>query len=331
MRASYSREPTTNSPVDFHFLKEYVELQADWTGTSARFVQVVDSDGALVTEFPVLIAEQDGVKSVSSPYGYAGPAAKFFRAEAMSAFQTMCIEEGWSSAFLRCHPIYGQPPESLNSSFGRVVVSGTLAIKTLAISGEDDLLASYSKGLRRDVRRGRREPISVFVQSMCAIDLVEFGDLYSTAMVRLEARSALRFTADYLRRFADAMGQSAFVVRCVVDDQLVAAGSFVVNGSLAHYHLSAANYDLPLAGYAMKLTVHKGLIECHRRGADTVNLGGGLGGSRDGLFEFKSRFASREVDYKTFRMYGDPDRFRDVHGMDANVALELPMFPPPLV
>ncbi|MBV1858273.1 MAG: GNAT family N-acetyltransferase [Nannocystaceae bacterium] len=243
---------------------------------------------------------------VSSVYGYVGPAvcgrprpgdvAQFRRAlqQALEARDVV-------SLFSRLHPLCDR--RGWIEGLGQTVSSSlTLAVP---LDGTDATgLSRYRGSHRREI--ARLQALGYWVQDE-ARSVDAFHELYASAMARLGAGSRYSFSQEHIRMLIDEGGMNLLVVRH--GDDVAAAGLFTRGELGSHYFLSGTHpAHRKLA--PSKLLVHAGCGWARERGAGWMHLGGGVGGSQDSLYRFKSGFGSRKYVFHTWRWVVDTDRYR---------------------
>jgi Acetyltransferase (GNAT) domain len=277
----------------------------------ARAMIVRDRDRTMLV--PMIVRDIPGEETsrdAISPYGYPGPLFQGdpdadFIAEASRAMVARLRHEGIVSLFVRTHPLLNR--ESLGmDAVGTVVEHGeTVSIDLTATteeiwSGTRSRYRSYINGARR---AGRRAYIDDDWTHEAA-----FVAMYRATMHRVRASSGYMFGADYVRALRAALGSRLHLCVVDVDGTIAAAGLFTEEDGIVQYHLSGADETFASERPTM-LMLH--FVRGFRKGRNNrvMHLGGGLGGARDSLFEFKAGFSKQRQPFRTWRVVVDPDRY----------------------
>jgi hypothetical protein len=220
---------------------------------------------------------------VTTPYGYGGPIAVGEDPPLSGfaeAYADWCAARGVVSSFVLYHPLHGNADYADATGFRTTPLDGTVAWRL-----EGDLAAGMHRHHRRLVRRA--EGFDVRVTPRPA-DLEAFVAVYEATMRRARAAPFYLFGRDYWR----ALIEKVPLVRVDVLEGERLAASVLGMGEppWLHYHLGGSTEEGRRAGAS-----HLALLSLARWGAENgytvLHLGGGVGGRRDSLYEFKLRFA----------------------------------------
>jgi serine/alanine adding enzyme len=168
---------------------------------------------------------------------------------------------------------------------------------------------------RRLVRRAEREGLAGEVVAAPG-SLERFVSLYEETMRRNEASEFYFFTPAYW----EALGQlrDALVeVDVRREGELLASVLCFASPPWLHYHLGGSSEEGRRLG-----TNHLALLTAARWGREhgfqRFHLGGGVGGRRDSLFEFKRRFCPDGLlTASVGKAVHDPEAYRRLAGVDA--------------
>ncbi len=268
----------------------------------------------IVRDLPESLPGAAGLRDVSAPYGYpsivctSSPPA--VQQELLGELLRGLAESGFVSAFLRCNPFVGLDEAALRGS-ADVVTHGDLVVVDLP-----SLPLETTGGFRPDHRRGirvlREAGFTTRIDDKSHVEL--FPGLYRERMLAVGADPYYLFPDAYFQTLASELGEHIRLVS-VVDGsgRLAAAALVLVCGEFAHYHLSATQ-EAFLRAAPMKLAV-LGMIElCRDAGVARLNLGSGLGGRADSLFEFKAGFSTVRAPFQSARIVLDAKRYRELAG-----------------
>jgi serine/alanine adding enzyme len=259
--------------TDVYLTREYVESACALEPGDPVFL----ADAEVV--FPLILREAEGRRDVVTPYGYGGPVARDGAAAGAfyGAYEEWCRDRGVVSTFVRFHSLY---ENHRYSSFRVAPLGATIAWRL----GGDDPFERLHAHHRRLVRKAERAGLEATVRERP--DLGEFVALYEQTMRRLAADAFYRFSAPY---WESLRALPTLLVEARRAGELLAAVLCFDSAPWLHYHLGAQSDEGRRLGGS-----HLVLLEAARwgreRGYDLLHLGGGVGGRRDSLFDFKQRF-----------------------------------------
>jgi serine/alanine adding enzyme len=221
---------------------------------------------------------------VVTPYGYggpvgAGPDPPLERFPA--AYEAWCRARGAVSSFVVFHPLTGSAESPASRAFRRTPLGSTVA---WPLAGRD-LFAGMHRHHRRLVRRARGLEVTT---DPAPGELDSFVELYEQTMRRADASPFYLFPEAYWRELQRGVALVRVDVRR--GDRLLASALGMGEPPWLHYHLGARRDERPDTG-ASQRALYELAVWGQARGYDTLHLGGGVGGRRDSLFEFKRRFA----------------------------------------
>jgi lipid II:glycine glycyltransferase (peptidoglycan interpeptide bridge formation enzyme) len=144
-------------------------------------------------------------------------------------------------------------------------------------------------------------------------DLERFIALYEQTMKRLKAHPRYYFKRDY---YSELWHSKSFRTRILMAEdrdtgQVVSAAMFVICCTMVQYHLSGtdgAYTDL----HPVKLLIDEMRLLATREGKQYFNLGGGIGGSKDSLFDFKSRFSKDYREFFIWKFIANEEMYRQL-------------------
>ncbi len=210
-----------------------------------------------------------------TPYGYGGPAggdpAAFW-----PAYEEWCRERGVVTTFVRFHP--------LHANAGTAPLQVEELAPTIGWRLDGDLLAGMHSKHRNAVRKAEGAGLEV----AAAGGLDGFVPLYEETMRRAGAAEFYFFAADYWRAL-EGLGDGLVRFDATLDGDVVASAVCLASTPWLHYHLGATAEAGRKLG-ATTLLLYEAARWAQERGYDRFHLGGGVGGGRDSLHEFKRRF-----------------------------------------
>ncbi len=247
-----------------------------------------------------------------SPYGYPGPLVRpkpgadsgALLNAGLADFVAGMARAGYLTAFIRSHPTLSPPTPGQQIGDGEVH-----AVRTGEVVLVD--LAQPLAQIYRDLRRNHRQNIKRLETLGFAVDhdfafarQDEFVRLYFATMRRVQAADYYFFRANFFSSLRQTMENrmQLFIVR--KGEDIAAAGLFLLCGDIAHYFL-AGTAEPYLKCAPSKLLVWKGIEHAQAAGCRWLNLGGGLGGREDALFDFKRAFSKLTAPYHTWRLVAD--------------------------
>lgn len=289
---------------------------------------VVATSGEATLALPLLFrpiaGAPAGLDDATSVYGYAGPVGPsdpVVAAELGAAIASYLRERGTVSLFSRLHPLLDGGRSIASAS--HVVAAGATTSIDLARTPEQQWSATRS-GHRNGINRLRRAGFRCEQRSLADIDV--FTSIYEGTMRRLDAKPHYFFPRSHYEAFLDpARGAMALLVIVDPDDQPAAVGLFSARCGIAQYHLSGATLEHRKSAPTL-LLVDEARRWAMDQGATRLHLGGGVGGARDSLFDFKSGFGDGRHDFEVWRWVLQPELYADL-AAQRHAAAESTFFP----
>jgi lipopolysaccharide/colanic/teichoic acid biosynthesis glycosyltransferase len=221
------------------------------------------------------------LEDVTTPYGYGGPfgAAKGF----WPAYEDWCAERAIVSTFVRFHPL----------ACNHRGAPDTMALERLAdtiawgLEGVDPF-ESMHRHHRRLVGKAE-DRLRVGVEEGPAT-LAGFASLYEETMRQRGADDFYLFPPEYWETLLAGLGDRVVLFEALDEEGVVASILCLATPPWLHYHLGASTERARSSG-ATHLLMLAAARWGHEHGLAQLHLGGGVGGARDSLWEFKQRFA----------------------------------------
>lgn len=305
---------------DVYHTAGYAEVCVENEGHPVRLAVVERRGEMLVAPLlvrPIDSRETPGLCDYSSPYGYPTPLCSsedpVVQAELLDDLLGELRAQGGVSGFFRSHPFLGLA-ESVWEQVGRSVCHGSVVYLDLEAIA-DDPAASFRPGHRREIRLLCEAGYTAEADRW---DLYpDFTDIYAENMERVNACPSLRFGDEYFSSLRQHIPeQTHYLTVRSPNGELAAATIVFVCGDYAAYHLSAGAgaylSDAPIKA-VFPLMVRESLAA----GAKWLNLGGGVGGARDSLFDFKHGFSKLCAEFHTYRIILDADNYSRLSPSDA--------------
>ncbi len=292
---------------DFCHLASYSALAEQAGHGQARLF--VYREGEYIMAFPILLREippKDAFANehwydVTSVYGYAGPLGNHPAIPASISRRFMEFvneyfeEHRIVSAFSRLHPLLEQA--SILDDFGEVAPVGwTLSVDLK--QPEEEQLNAYRRNHRQDIKH--LQAMGVICEEAGIESLDAFVSMYYENMDRVGASRDYYFSRSYFEHFFNDMEGVAHLFICRHEGRPIAGGIFTLCRGIVQWYLSGStsDFDGPPPTKLMFDVARRWAIA---QGAEVIHLGGGVGGARDSLYNFKRGFTSREHIYSIWR------------------------------
>jgi hypothetical protein len=157
----------------------------------------------------------------------------------------------------------------------------------------------------------------------------EFIAVYHQTMSRLQANSCYCFSNDYFEEFRSVLGSRAHLCSILSPGgEMAACGLITATEGIIQIHLAATATPY-LDKAPSKLMFDAVRRWAQAKGEKELHLGGGVGGTNDSLFRFKSGFSKCHADFHTYRMIFNPTRYSKLvrEWMKSRIAQEVPCVP----
>jgi hypothetical protein len=328
---------------DVYHFPHYARLCAEMEGGNARAFLAKSGGARLLLPFitrpvPSILTSDKTMYDVAAPYGYPGPLVSYatgtdnaekdqFLGDALAAFVDGLRAEGIVAGFFRLHPLFPLDYTALER-FGSVTQSGQTVAIDLSLS-DDRIWRQMRANHRRDVAKAIDRGIVAEVDGTWT-HLPAFKQAYKETMARVNAHSYYRFTDEYYVQLRDALGVDhvhLWIVRRASD---VMAGALLTEcAGIVQYHLGGT-LNCFLSDAPLKLLFHTAIKWARARGNRWFHLGGGVGSANDSLLHFKLGFSPCLINFHTWRLVVDVDRYSDLlikAGWTLDSAARSPFFP----
>ena len=280
-------------PGDAYYRRAYVE--------SAR---VLEPGRPLLLEHEgVFFAAiwRQGPTDCITPYGYGGPTGDGF----WPAYDEWAREHGVVTTFVRFHPL-------LQNQGG--IHTEELA-PTIAWRLDHDLLAEMHPKHRNVVRKAQSAGLGTEENT----GVGGFQPLYAETMERTGADPFYFFPPEYWTAL-DHLGEGLMRFDAFHDEEVVASALCLASPPWLHYHLGAASEADRKLG-ATTFLLYEIARWAQERGYARFHLGGGVGGGRDSLHEFKRRFdPGGELPMAIGKAVHDPEAYSRLGGNTADLS-----------
>jgi len=286
-------------PGDAYYRRAYVE--------SACVLEpgrplLLDHDGV----FFAVIRRQSPIDCIT-PYGYGGPTGEGF----WPAYDEWAREQGVVSTFVRFHPL-------LQNQGG--IHTEELA-PTIGWRLDHDLLAEMHPKHRNVVRKAHSSGLGMEANT----GVGGFQPLYEETMERAGADPFYFFAAEYWSAL-DRLGDGLARFEIFHDEEVVASALCLASPPWLHYHLGAASEAGRKLG-ATTFLLYEIARWAQEHGYSRFHLGGGVGGGRDSLHEFKRRFdPGGELPMAIGKAVHDPEAYSRLGGNPADLSGFFPAY-----
>jgi serine/alanine adding enzyme len=254
--------------VDVYLTREYVEASTLLEPGRPLFLRTDEA------AFPAILREDP--PDVITPYGYGGPVGGGF----WEQYEDWCRANGVVTTFVRFHPLYGNHREA-GPDVHVQPLAGTVALR---LAEEGDLFERMHRHHRRVVRKALAAGVEATAQ-LAPGSLAGFVSLYERTMERQEAEDFYYFPPDYWRALETSLRDHVVLFEAGDDAKLLCLHA----PPWLHYHLGASS-DAGRKLGASSLLFLEAARWAQELGYTHFHLGGGVGGARDSLYEFKLRF-----------------------------------------
>jgi Acetyltransferase (GNAT) domain len=312
---------------DFYHKPEYLRLEAK--RTHSRPEAVIAQDGDKTLFLPYLVRHAQDVcetvnslpisevsqvsQDITSPYGYPGfllsPEAQqdsHFLSAAIQQILSLWEERNICSAFIRLHPILNHNLQAILPAHISQVRGETISID-LTLS-EHEIVQQTRSQMRRKISQLKQQGFTGKVVNLLDF-LPTFIEIYEETMHRVSAASFYYFNQDYYHKLAEFPEVHLGLVE--YQGQITCAGIFTECCGILQYHLGGTSAEF-LSSAPNKVLIDYMRFWAKHRGNRLLHLGGGVGGARDGLYQFKAGFSDQRHSFLTLCFLINPERYYDL-------------------
>ena len=304
---------------DVYQLPGFAKLFAREEGGEAVAFLAEDAEDRLLIPLivrPIDDGEGNGTQcfDATCPYGYAGPILGLGTSSHLEDFLDRAIhrfledlrERSIICCFSRIHPLLKLPLDPLRR-VGAVVHHGETVSIDLTQSLEESWQQMHPSCRQRIRRTQRQGQIGRLDPDWKALD--DFLDIYYETMMRRRAAQSYFFSKEHILELRQTLGDRLSL--CVVEmgDVIIAGALFFEANGIANYHLGGTRNAFIKENPSVVFINHM-RIASFERGDRILHLGGGVGGHRDSLFNFKANFSSTRHPFHTWRVVADESRYR---------------------
>ncbi len=266
---------------------------------------------------------------VTSVYGYAGPLynnvnSSFNNLDFTNQLNQFFHEKKVISVFSRLNPFI-KNQEVVLKGLGDLVQLGKIV--NIDLTQDLDVQRSiFSKTTKRYINKGRK---------LCSVrlsnskeDIATFMKLYYENMDRVQAKKNYYFTEDYFNYFINSSDFKTDVLLATYNEtnEIISAAMMVKTNNIIQYHISGTRDDY-LYLTPIRILIDEMRINGTAEKYKYFNLGGGLGGSEDSLFRFKSSFSKDYRDFKVWKYIVNKEVYDQLTNEYTNLDTDTDFFP----
>jgi hypothetical protein len=312
---------------DFYHLAEYHRM--DKSGVPL-LLHYFDETAAFA--LPVILRPIEGTEynDITSVYGYSGPLSNTDRPtrEAIGQLHKNLLhffdENSVISVFSRLHPLFSVQEKILEGIGDTLDMGATVAIDLKL--PEDEQRRQYSHSLKNTVNRLERKGLIV-KKAETKTEIEAFADIYTETMNRVHASKIYFFDNAYFDHFLEVLPSVLYL--SYYRGKIISGSLFTDYNGIIQLHLSATLSDY-LRLSPLKYVWDQIRLYGVDKNRNCMHLGGGLGGGRDTLFEFKAQFSRQRFLFKIWRYVHNREIYdhliRDKYGNNQPDSLFFPLY-----
>lgn len=304
---------------DVYHLPAYLYLESRRTNAIPEAALI--ADGKRIFFLPYLLRQcsdvieqelpDEDLFDISSPYGYPGilisesaASSPDFLREALDQLVSAWRSKQICAAFLRLHPILNSNLHQIYSPDICQITGETVGVD-LNLSVEEIWKQTRSDH-RKDINRLKQ---AGFVAKIVPFEkhIDEFIAVYQETMERVKAKSLYYFSRDF---FSGLLSLEEKLQLAIVeaDGQMACTCLITECCGIVQTYLGGTRQRF-LAQAPDKLLFDYIRLWAKERGNQVVHLGGGVGGSKDGVYSFKAGFSKQRYPFLTLRLIIDPKNY----------------------
>ncbi len=244
---------------------------------------------------------------VSSSYGYSGLIlsndSEELLDDAIEQLRKYCISKNIISVFLRFHPLH-QLSLNFLSNHSEVLRIGKTISMDLKITSYSHKV-HYRSGIKYNISKAKKKNINCEIVNWEEY-IDDFIKIYYQTMTRVKAAPYYFFSREYFYKLFQCQDFDIALLACFLEGEMIGASIFTYCNGIAQFHLSGTR-DHAMVLSPTSLTIDTARAWAIEKGAHSLHLGGGLGGTVDQLFRFKSGFSKMEYPFHVLKMIINPE------------------------
>lgn len=284
----------TFSEIDIYYTYEYCRaFQLHGDGIPLLIYFISEHNRAINVVFkrhiPSTLTKEYDFYDFRTPYGYGGflfesPPSHTELDQLEEEYINFCMKNNIVSEFMRCHPILKNA--QYLSTLYKITDCGITV--TMDISDKDTIWKNITSKNRNVIRKAQKAGIEISQENTWE-GYREFIAMYTLTMKRDLANNYYFFSDKFFESIFKDLKYNARLFSAKLRNKTVAMSIILTYGSQMHYHLSAS-----LKEYQNFAPTNLLLYEVANWGCEnsykTFHLGGGIGGKKDNLYNFKKSF-----------------------------------------
>lgn len=288
------------------------------------------TEANIIIAMPLLIRniKDTKYKDATSVYGYSGPLTinitdNFDNSNYKKSLLSFFKNKNIVSVFSRLNPFIPFQ-HSVLTNIGHLHCKGQIV--NINVSKPLELqVKSYSKRLRGQINKLRRN-CSVIL-AINDEHLEKFISIYNENMDRVKATSQYYFDKEYYTILTKKSNLDTKILLAVQNDtgEIMAGSMFIAATDKIHYHLSGTKTEF-LSMMPTKLLIDEMRIRASEKGFKYFNLGGGLRGEADSLFDFKTQFSKELKSFYIWKLIVDEKTYDEL-SIKTNGVIDTDYFP----
>lgn len=307
---------------DIYHLPCYLDLEAKRSQSTPEAVLIIDEEKIFF--LPYLLRNCDNLFpaelnkekffDIVSPYGYPGillnkaaASTPDFLTLAMNELKSVLKSRCVCSAFFRLHPILNDGFENILSPENFQITGETVSID-LTLS-ETEIWQETHKDQRKNINRCKKAGFTArMVPFKPYID--EFVEIYQETMERVEAaKYYYTFSNEYYSQLADILGEKIKICLVELNAEIACAGLYTECCGIVQSVLGGTRTKfLKQSPYSLNYDYAR--FWAKESGDEVFHMGGGVGGSNDGVYNFKTSFSKQRHNFLTMRLIIDEEKYR---------------------
>lgn len=224
---------------------------------------------------------------LTTAYGYGGPFAWNVPERLAPGFWSQFNDWARSRGAVTCFARLSLFPEQMLIFDGEVLDRGPNVVRSLALA-DDELWSDYDGKVRKNVKRARREGLTVQFDSR-GERLDAFHEIYEATMKRREALSQYFFPRSFFETIARDLPDQFVFAHALAGGKVVASELVLISAEHSYFYLGGTLAE----AFSLRpsdLIQHEIFRHCRDRGLKQCILGGGYRPD-DGILRFKRSFA----------------------------------------
>jgi len=318
--SSQWKDILTKIKHDIYQLPEYVTLEGIRTNTIPKAFLAVDRDKIFLIPYLIrsckdVVDLESEIFDIVSPYGYSGfllsEAAKKdsdFCNLALKNFRDYLKSQNICSGFFRLHPILNENFENTFAPDTFLNQGETVSIDLMLSQDQiwNDTKSKHRNRIKRCTNKlGLATRITKFSQ-----EIYTFCQLYEETMERVKAQQIYySFNTEYFEQMNSMMGDHLYL--CLVESasgDLASAGLYTECDGIVQALFGGISNDFVKQSPSI-LEIDAVRWWAKEQGYQYCHLGGGVGGSEDGVYKFKAGFSHQRHIFLTWRIICDHSKY----------------------